>query len=367
IYETYQSLPFPRASYLTPFILRRLLYVLTFVPRHNDTSVLRYLSIMDDMKVAHIPATNKEWNTAISLAAQTFRRVTNAEVESALYIWRDMEKRAGIAANEVTFNILFNMASKANKFPLVELILKEMTARNLPKKRAFYCCMIFHAGQLRDGDAVRRAYKDLVEAGEIVDSVVLNNVIRSLFAAGEHAAADAIFERMKVMHQSPAGRRDPPNAYNPRRLLRSELQELAVQFRDDTQKRREVQDRAPLAPDTHTYALMIKYYARNVGDYHRVAQLLNEMDQTGVPLARDIFHSLFIGFWLHGMRPHSTEWHARRLDATWAEYKREWARDAAEFEMDGRTVWLFLQAVMTTGGRGKMWQVWSNEVRDRWR
>ncbi|KAK5182169.1 hypothetical protein LTR16_010282, partial [Cryomyces antarcticus] len=160
----------------------------------------RYLSIVDDMKEAGIPMTVAEWNTAVAFAGRWYERVTAAEVENALHIWKEMEHQAGVQGTNVTFNILFDIATKAGKYVLAEMIMKEMQKRNLKYNRYFRFGLIYYYGLRADGDGVRRAYKDFVEAGEIVDTAVMNCVMVSLIRAGEPTAAEEVFLRMKRLN-----------------------------------------------------------------------------------------------------------------------------------------------------------------------
>ncbi|OCL10809.1 hypothetical protein AOQ84DRAFT_374562, partial [Glonium stellatum] len=204
IFSCYQQLPYPRVSYLHTSTIRLLLHCLAIVERKDEVSMQRYLSILDDMKAADISISTSEWSTAIHFAGRCFKRVTQAEVDSALYIWKEMEQEAGVQGTYVTFNILFDIAVRAGKFELAERIMKEMEARNLRFSRYFRTGLMLYHGRRHDGEGVRKAYRDLVDAGEIVDTAIMNAVIASLMRAGEPAAGEHVFARMKTLHASKA-------------------------------------------------------------------------------------------------------------------------------------------------------------------
>jgi hypothetical protein len=51
--------------------------------------MIRFLSVVDDVKAAGGSLTSGEWSSAIAFAGRCFVKVSAAEVESALHIWRD--------------------------------------------------------------------------------------------------------------------------------------------------------------------------------------------------------------------------------------------------------------------------------------
>ena len=98
IFSFYKLLPAPRVVYLNSKMIRAMLHQLSVVERPDEISAHRFLSILDDMKTAHIHITRAEWTTAIYFAARSLGKVSVDELQSALYIWRDMETRAGVRA-----------------------------------------------------------------------------------------------------------------------------------------------------------------------------------------------------------------------------------------------------------------------------
>lgn len=204
VFATYQKLQSPGVVYLRTDTIRALLHHLSIVQRPSPMAMQRFLSILDDMKTAHIHIIRAEWTSAIHLAGRAMGTVSADDLQSALHIWRDMEHRAGVRAGFVTLNVLFNISVKAGKFALADTFIKEMHARKLQMHRHYRVSLLYYYGVLQDGNAVRKTYQELVAAGDIVDTAVMNAVIAALIRAGEPSAAEHVFERMKRLHAAKA-------------------------------------------------------------------------------------------------------------------------------------------------------------------
>ncbi|CAA9964065.1 Pentatricopeptide repeat protein [Pyrenophora teres f. maculata] len=325
IFDTYKKLPSPGVVYLSIGLIRSLLHHLAIVERPTPIAMQRFLSILDDMKTAHIHIIRSEWTSAIHLAGRAMGKVGSDELQSALHIWRDMEHRAAIKGRDVTFNVLFNVAVKAGRYSLAESFMKEMQARRLPMFRYWRVTLLYYYGVLQNGNSVRKAYQELIAAGEIVDTVVLNAVIASLIRAGEPSAAEHVFERMKRLHAtriSPApGHRFLNRNWRDRRalglLFRDESRRLVREGRDDELKR--LQDFAPVAPDSRTYGILMRYYATTAGNIDRVDELLREMKLNSVPLDGTVFIVIFHGFSAFGGMRYSS-WTSSKLEKFWNMY-----------------------------------------------
>lgn len=325
VFETYKHLPAPGVVYLKIDTIRSLLHHLAVVERPSVIAMQRYLSILDDMKTSHIHIKRPEWTSAINLAGRAMGRVTADDLQTALYIWRDMELRAGIKGGYVTLNVLFSLAVKAGKYELAETMMKELRDRNLQLHRHFRVSIIYYYGVMRNGDAVRKTYQDLVNAGDIVDTVVLNSVIAALFRAGEPAAAEQVFERMKRMHAakrvSAPGHRFLNGTWRGRRLVGLHLTYSGRRFRQNLNEEalKELQGYAPIAPNTRTYGLLIRHQAITVGNADRVHELLREMRHGSIPLDGTIFIVIFQGFANFGGVRY-TSWTAYQLEKIWKQY-----------------------------------------------
>ncbi|EON62745.1 hypothetical protein W97_01970 [Coniosporium apollinis CBS 100218] len=363
VYDTYRLLSFPRVSYLTLPTIRRLLHHLAVVEHKNEASMLRYLSIIDDMKAANIPMLRSEWTSAIAFAGRCFRKVTSAEVESALYIWREMENEAGIRGREVTFNVLFDVATKAGKFVLAEMILKEMRARNLHFSRYTRTGLIYYHGLRGDGNGVRNAYKELVESGEIVDAVVLNCVMASLIRAGEPSAAEQVFLRMKKMHASKTGVKPAPRHWREKRELAKTLTRLTQEMRKDPEASRKLQDDWPIAPDAQTFRILIKHHALTSGNIDRITELLDEMSLMNIPVDPMAFTLLLSGFQIHGGIRYSS-WTRVRLERLWIFLKVTLEEDE-EFRLERSMTSRVLRAYAKCSSRERTMEIWE-EIKSMW-
>lgn len=369
ILEAYATLPSPGVAYLTPHNQRLLFRRLSTVENKTIAGMVRYLAVVDDMKAANLPMTEAEWNTALAFTGRCFSPVRAAEVESALQIWKDMEQNSKVQSGEVTFNILFDIAVKAGKYALAEMILKEMRARNLPMNRFARTGIIYFHGLQGDGEAVREAYKAFVNAGEIVDTVVMNCVIVSLLRAGEPQAAELVYERMKRMHLS------TPSAPGPlyyhwrhSRELGRILDRAARDLRSGSDQHRKLQDEQLLCPNLRTYAIFIEYHVTQTGELRRIVALLEEMQALGVPMHGRIFVKLFKGFAKHG-RVRYTSWTGPRLEKVWASLLA--VLDCQSDDRDDvhlgkwMVVWT-MRAFNQCCGRGRAMDIWA-ELSSRWK
>lgn len=365
IYERYKALPPPRISYLSVNMIRRLLHRLSVVERKSEASMIQYMSVVDDVKAAGIPMTSGEWSSAIAFAGRCFVKVSAVEVESALHIWREMEHDAGVKGTNVTFNILFDIAVKAGKFVLAEMILTEMKNRNLRLNRFARVGIIYYHGLRGDGDGVRTAYRDLVEAGEIIDTLVMNCIIAALARAGEPTAAYQVYERMKRMHATKSGVNIPALRWKESRELGRLLTRAAEWYKDRPEKRQMLQDEQSMAPNLRTYLVLLNHYAVRAGELDRVAVLLDEMQFFRVPLHGSIFIALLKGFTIHGGVRY-TPWSKVRLEGVWSSFQRALDMNMDKVSLGKWMVIWALRAFAKCSGRARTLEVW-DQIQGTWR
>lgn len=338
LFEVYAMFPQPGVAYLPTGIIRLFLQRMSTPGQLSEKSMLRYLSLMDDMQRANLRITRAEWSSAIYLAGRSFGKVTEGEVSKSFGIWREMEEGAGVQATHVTFNILFDIAVRAEKYALAQNILKEMHGRGLRLNRLGRVSLMYYHGLRGDGDGVRRTYRDFVEAGEIVNTLVLNCVMASLIKAQEPVAAEQIYERMKQLQtrlmkgvnddgQEALFMKYPPpgstqldmqmasnslgrvllNAARLRKVLPEHHQQLQASM--------------PLTPDQITFRSMISHHASTSGDLDRLTVLLNDKtEMIGLPLTSIDFQLLFKGFAVHGESRAEDKWTVKRLQLVWEAY-----------------------------------------------
>lgn len=336
LYEAYQELPRPGVAYLPKGVVRLFLQRMSTPWVRTHASILRYLALIEDMQEAKLPISVSEWSSAIYLAGRSFNRLKTDEVGRAFSTWRQMEKDAGVRSSHVTFNILFNIAVRAGKFALGETVLTEMHKRNLRLNRMGRVSLMYYHGLRGDGDGVRKAYHDFVEAGDIVDTLVLNCVIASLINAQEPMAAEQVYQRMKDMqatlckgwsensggtlfkqYPEPGGTRiDEQMASN---HLGRILERAPHLKRVLPRQHQQLQSLMPLTPDFTTFRTMLAYHATVSGDLDRMTVLISEMlENFDIPLFPVVFQLLFKGFAIH--RPKdgpSSKWSTERLKLAW--------------------------------------------------
>ncbi|RMZ86251.1 hypothetical protein DV737_g118, partial [Chaetothyriales sp. CBS 132003] len=340
LFDAYKQLPSPGVAYLPTGVIRLFLQRMSTPWAKSEKAMLRYLSLIDDMQRANLPISRAEWSSAIYLAGRSFPRVTTHDMKFAFKLWREMEQEAGVRSHHVTFNILFDIAVRAGKFPIAQSMLKEMHDRGLKLNRLGRVTLIFYHGLREDGDAVRKAYRDFVDAGEIVDTLVLTCVMASLFNAGEPTAAEQIYERMKdlqkrfQLRQRPDGSdtlymRYPKGAHSAtidRQMASNSLNRVLLKAinlkRVLPEHHQELQSIMPLTPTYRTFGTMIAHHANVSGDLNRLTVIMNEMvDLFHLPFRPVHFQLLFKGFALHGsMNDHCT-WNLQRLDLAWSACK----------------------------------------------
>jgi pentatricopeptide repeat protein len=364
-YKLYMALPAPRMPYLDANTRHGLLHNLGVVERKDEEGMLRYLSVVDDMKATGIPLTTSEWNCATSFAGRYVGKTTEVEVESGLRSWKEMEHVAGVRGNSATFNILFDLATKAGKFKLAEKIYEEMAKRGHSFNRFHHVSLIHYYGLRADGDGVRKAYKALIEAGEIVDTVVLNCVISSLIRAYEPQAAENVYERMKRLHGDRIGAELPSRDFRKRREVTKALMKMAKHAKRDPAQLPRFQNLSVIAPDVQTYRILVQYLAIHAGELHKAVKYLDEMRWFEVPLNGSIFLALFKGFAIHGGIRY-TQWTQDRLESVWRAYLQ-----AIDSQHEGLYIgkWMIVWALKAFGkcsSKDRTMEVWE-AIRDKWK
>jgi len=364
IYRLYRDLPEPRAQYIEDDVRHKLLRHLSVVDSKDEFSMLRYFSVVDDVKVAGISLSITEWNSALSFAARYVAVSTEVEVEAALTMWKEMEHVAGVKGNEVTFNVLYDVACKAGKFTLAEMIYKELHKRGFQYNRYHHVSIIFACGLRKDGDGARAAYKALVEAGEMVDTVVLTSMISALLGAGEPTAAESIYEKMKKIHTKRSGTYLPPWDFKDKRIINSRLLKWAKICQNHPDRLEQFQNRTIIAPDIRTYRVLIHYSAVRCGDLEKTSRLLSEMSVFKIPLHGALFLTLFKGFALHGGIRY-TKWDTPRLESVWKAFNKALDSDVEGLYISKWMVNWVLAAFAKCSGKSRTITIWE-EIKEKW-
>ncbi|EKD13818.1 uncharacterized protein L3040_005563 [Drepanopeziza brunnea f. sp. 'multigermtubi'] len=365
LYRLYRALPAPRAPYLPSKLRHSMMHHLSIVEKKDENSMLRYMSVVDDMKVSGIPLNTYEWTSAISFAARYVKRSTEVEVEAALHLWREMEHVANVKATAATFNVLFDVACKAGKLVLAEMIYKEMETRGLEYDRFHHVSLIFYYGLRKSGDGVRHSYKALVEGGEIVDTVVLNAMISALIRSCEASSAEKVYERMKAWHFEREHPQLPPRDYHRRRVVNLALTHMGKISKTNLELREKFQSKSIVAPDLHTFEILITHYANTSGELEKISKLLDDMKVFGLGVHKTIFLRLLQGFATHGGIRY-TKWTEARLESVWKSFLQALDDGNEDVEISQWIIAWAFQAFSNCSGRERTMQAWE-EIRSRWK
>lgn len=342
IYKLYCQLPEPRMLHLTWQWRNRLMKVMGTPNKRDMESMLRYFSLVADVKNAGLTLRLTQWNFALTFATKYAARATAQEMESALKLWREMEREAKILGNDVTFNILFDVAAKAGNFTLAEMIYKEMETRGIEYNRFHHVSLIHYFGLRLDSGGIRAAYREMVESGEMIDTVVLNCVISGLLRCGEESGAEETYQQMKNGHTlAPAM---PQRDYMMNKVTTQVLMMFTKVGKKHPQLKKNLQTNLHLAPDLHTYKLLVDHYAVRTGNLKKVAQYLDEMKHLRIPIHPTIFLSIFKGFFTYGGFSGS-DWSEQRLKGVLAALYQARSEAVNGFRIDRWLVIWALRAV----------------------
>lgn len=362
IFDHYMKLPEPRMLNFSARWRDKLLLVMARPPKRDVSAMLRYFELMADVTKAGLTIRPSQWNFALSLATKhAGKRVDH--FDSAMGLWKRMERELGENTNEVTFNILFDAASKIGNFTLAELIFGEMEKRGIQFNRFHHVSLIYYFGLRLDSDGIRAAYKEMVESGEVIDTVALNCVISGFLRCGEVEAAEQTYRRM--MDNTPAGRKLPEKDYRVEKVLTQAFLMFAKLGKDHPEMVKSSQTNMWLSPDIRTYRLMVEHFAISVGDLRKVARYLDEMEYLRIPVHPTIFLALFKGFYVHGGPGRDTAWTVQRLNGVLSALYN--ARDCRVrgFRIDSWLVIWALRAVRKCSTDGDVQNAFDN-LKRRW-
>ncbi|KAG6040753.1 hypothetical protein E4U41_007193 [Claviceps citrina] len=310
IYKLYCQLPQPRMLCLTWIWRNRLMKVMGMPGKRDAESMLRYYALVADVKNAGLALRRAQWNFALAFGNHALRTTTQ-DMETALRLWREMEKDPHAMANDVTFNVLFDVAAKSGKFALAEMLYKEMDKRGIVFNRFHHVSLIHYFGLRLDSGGIRAAYKEMVDSGEVIDTVVLNCVISGFLRCGEEEAAEETYKAMKSAHALASD--IPQRDYMMSKVVTQALMTFSKAGKQyPPNMKKPPQNSVLLTPDLHTYKLLIQHYAIAMGNLAKVAQYLDEMKQLKIPVHPTLFLALFKGFHRHGGFPGS-DWSEQRL------------------------------------------------------
>lgn len=336
LYQAISKADAPGVSYLENDQLRRLMSYFSTVQYHGlSSNSERYLHLVMDMRRANKAMTAKEWTAAINAAARSKRTMGDDDFQAGLQMWEDMTGE-GVQNDEVTFNVFFEIAFRSGRYALAEQILHEMEQRGMQINRHIRTSKIYFYGARGDGEGIRRAFKEFIDAGEIVDTTTLNCLMAAYINAGQPQAAEHVFVRMKEIHyqvtrlasrgsDSKAAKRSiqrpsPSTQWRETRKLARALNEAAIALRSapDIERQELLEASIPRGPDPQSFRILLRAACHTSGDYRRVESLVEEMLLVWhYPADGSIFVTLLKGFAKYGGVKYEPYWTNRQLDELW--------------------------------------------------
>lgn len=334
LFRLYRDLPSPGVAYLSKGTRGRLLRQFANPPNRRAVDARRYLALVEDMISAGLPMSRSLWSSAIHLAGRNGNgRVWERNMVHAIGLWQQMEHVAGIPADQVVFNILFDIALKGHQFTVAHRLEAEMEKRGITFSRDGFVSKIYYHGMQNDVEGIHRTFDKFVESGELVDTVVLNCLMAAFLRAGDSKTAHSIYKQMMDAQQAALDTHlsfpHIPSLSTEFTLYRAKTRELGRMLRDAKSLKKHlpeshlaIQKSVPMTPDTRTFYILLRHCVHGTGDLPMFMDILRDMEKTfPMPPRHFIYILLFEGFALHGRRKKST-WTVDRLRLTWHSFIR---------------------------------------------
>jgi hypothetical protein len=332
VWERYQLLPEPRCLSLSRSALHLVLRELSRARPRTRQNEARYLSILNGMRKEGIELTLSDWSAAISYVGRSRKQPDEHALQRCIALWHEMEM-GGLKADRGVFNNLLDVAVRAHRYQAIDVLRAEMHQRGIVPDRYTYCILITLAGKQRQGDQVRWLYREMVQAGEIVDIVVINSVIHGLLSAGEAEAAEHIYFRIRRLFMDAIEELgltpDAPERGDIVRAYTRQFQERARENRKkialglvldehDISPRFAVRHPYWMAPNHVTLGLLLQHHCTVTGDFEKVLALLEDRKLLSIPEDQALYQALFQGFASFAdpskaSTPEASNWTASRL------------------------------------------------------
>lgn len=335
LFRLYRELPVPGVSYLSKHTRGELLRRFSKPPNRRWVDTRRYLSLVEDMIASKLPLSLSLWTSAIHLASRASGRVWKRDLIRAIGLWQQMEHGAGVQSDGVVFTILFDVSIKAGQYTVADRLLQEMTKRGHSFDRSGKVSMIYYYGLQESVDGIRQAYNDFVNRGGLVDTVVLNCLMVSFINAGDIETAGHLYHRMMQAHTAAQKRKGAAKTthhlptlssefsiYHKRAQKLGQLLSASASLKDSFPNHHAaLQEALPMAPDTRTFYIFLKYHAHQSGSLHGFMSVLADMESIFVVPPRGLVYLLlFEGFSKHGRKRKG--WTGTRLKEAWKAYLR---------------------------------------------
>jgi hypothetical protein len=355
LFRLYRDIPAPGIAKLPRNIRGQLLRVCAKAPNRRWADARRYLALVQDMINSEKSMSRSMWTSAVYFASRGSGsgRVLKRDLVRAIGVWQQMEHVAGIEADDVVFNILYDAAIKASQFTVADRLEQEMKRRKLDFTRFGLVAKIYSAGVQKDLDGITENFQKFVKAGELVDTVVLNSLCSAFIRAGDPSAAEQLYGRMIEAQKAKLSTdRSLTNDAN-RVVFEHSLSSVFSKYRTNSRafgdflKRSQalkrhspkhhqaLQDSIPMTPDTRTFYIFLRYYARQSGQFDKIVMILRDMeDAFAVPPHQIVYMMLFEGFSIHGLQKKA--WSAEKLRLVWHAYLRALRTSKARLDVQQR-------------------------------
>lgn len=325
IWDRYQLLPSPQCAAISRTALRFILSSLASVKPKTKKVMQRYESIMDEMRAQNPPIVplREEWDGLMAFYARMHKHPNSNDVERCLQLWQEMEAKYNVMARIATFNILLDVAVKSGNRYARDLLLQEMKSRGLRGDKYTWTTRIYAAGLDKDGAEVQRLARAMLANGEVLNILVANAIISALLRAGDHTAAERLFNAIPpaktplTTRKSNAEERRPQDDARALADRRHERMNAELRFMDDQHAARgdlfsgkHLPALSLLHRNEVTYNMMLKHRCET-GDFEAVSSLLQEMSDAHIHDTEAMFGSLFAGFRIHAAS--NPTWSMRRL------------------------------------------------------
>ncbi|KAJ5176268.1 uncharacterized protein N7482_002145 [Penicillium canariense] len=341
LFRLYRDIPAPGIAKLPRKIRGQLLRVFANTPNRRWSDARRYLALVQDMIASEKSMSRSMWTSAVHFASRGSGsgRVLKRDLVRAIGVWQQMEHVAGIEADDVVFNILYDTAIKAGQFTVADRLEKEMKRRKVDFTRFGLVAKISSAGVRKDLNGITENFQKFVKAGDLVDTVVLNSLCSAFIRAGDPSAAEQLYGRMIEAQKAKLGSDRSVTADAGRVVFEHALFSEFSKYRANSrafgdflkksqalkhrlpEHHRALQDSIPITPDTRTFYIFLRYYARQSGQFDKFMSVLRDMENAfAVPPHQIVYMTLFEGFSIHGLQKKS--WSAERLRLVWHAYLR---------------------------------------------
>ncbi|KAF2150535.1 hypothetical protein K461DRAFT_280539 [Myriangium duriaei CBS 260.36] len=379
VFETYSRLPEPRISYLYPRTVTSLLQMLRQVQVKTAEIVKQYFAVMDDMVRSGLAPSMRDFTSGLVFVGKTAGINPGYGLARALKIFRRMEQYGIRRADIFTFNTLGDLALRAHRLDVFRDLLRELSYRKIPHDRYTWLLKLRYWGLRNNANRIKRTYREMVAEGELIDTVVLNCVIRQLIIVHDAFTAEKTFERMKDIESSKPQeeRATPPEEWNKQIQLAKMLRYASWLFRHDHENLKKLQHATPTSPNTYTYRMIVKHHCITTGNLHRVVDLLEEMQQRGLLITRPIFWMVFNGFERNTSGKFSP-WNISQLDSMFElfvhyvklsrETKKSETSQKYDYRCDlnGRTIEKLVRAYAQHSDGARLRQIWET-IRPMWK